>query len=82
MSVSKNVDIAFEANGFKPLPIMFDVTEGTYKPIGRHASKFTRYIGNMIGHGASPYHRSWNEVCPEFKKSIIRRLRVNIMLII
>ncbi|KAI3746047.1 hypothetical protein L6452_08465 [Arctium lappa] len=75
MSRSKNLDIAFEANGNKPLPIEFDLIEDTYKPVGSYASKLTRYLGNLIGYSASPHHRSWNEVYPEFKTSIIRRLR-------
>ena len=82
MSKSKNLDIAFRANGDKPLPIEFDVKDNTYKPIGPNAKMFIRYLGNMIGYGTSPYRRSWNNVSPEFRTSIIRRLRVIIIQII
>ncbi|KAJ9555866.1 hypothetical protein OSB04_010480 [Centaurea solstitialis] len=77
MSTSKNLDVAFRANGDKPLPVEFDVTDKTFKPIGpgNNAALFTRYLENLIGHGTSPYHRSWNNVSPEFRMSIIRRLR-------
>jgi len=78
MSRSRNLDVAFEANGNKPLPIEFDITLETFKPVGPNGSMFTRFIGNMIGLRLPPYYRTWNDVPSEFKTSLMRRLRVNI----
>ncbi|KAI3715862.1 hypothetical protein L6452_22850 [Arctium lappa] len=46
-SRSRNLDIAFEANGKNPLPVEFDVKEGTYKPVGKN-TKNTQFKQSII----------------------------------
>ncbi|KAL4579492.1 hypothetical protein LXL04_015641 [Taraxacum kok-saghyz] len=75
VSKSKNLEIAWKANGSRPLPVEFDISyEGTYYPLGKNGTMMNSLIRTLVRTHIPPYYFTWDLVPDEDKARILPRV--------
>ena len=67
----KFVKKIWEANGKRPLPIMFNMVEQTLHPIGENAKLFSRCVGNEIKFFVPLYYHTWMDVLEHLRRHVL-----------
>ena len=75
-SIGKNLETAWKANGSRPLPVEFDISEGTYCALGKNGTIMNTLVGALIRTNIPPYYFTWDLVPDEDKALILPRIEV------